>query len=96
MDHMCHSLNLLAAGIGQWLHDWRIRSHSVGHRHRRGADPRYSGAKTIVAVSTLAGEGEGLGKEVVRKSRKILPNLTIPSAEKVLQSAISPQTNKKE
>jgi len=55
---MCHSLNFVAAGIDQWVHDWRIRSHPAGHRHRRGADPRYSGAKTIVAVSTLAGEGK--------------------------------------
>jgi hypothetical protein len=50
----------------------------------------------MVAVSTLAGEGEVFGKEVVSKSRKNLPNLTIPSVEKVLQSTISSQTNKKE
>jgi hypothetical protein len=29
----------------------------------------------MVAVSTLAGEGEVLGKEVVSRSSKILPNL---------------------
>ena len=83
MDDMCHSLNFVAAGIGQWLHDWRIRSHSVGHRHRCGAGPSYSGTKTMVAVLTLAGEGEVFGKEVVSRSRKILPNLRIPSVEKV-------------
>ncbi len=96
MDHIRHSRNFVAAGIDQWLHDWGIHSHPAGHRHRRGADPRYSGTKTMVAVSTLAGEGEVLGKEVVSKSRKILPNLTNPSVEKVLQSTISPQTYKKE
>ena len=96
MDHICHSRNFVAAGIDQWVHDWRIRSHPAGHRHRRGADPRYSGTKTIVAVSILAGEGEVFGKKVVSRSRKILSNLTNPSVEKVLQPTISPQTNKKE
>ena len=37
----------------------------------------------IVAIWTLAGEGEVFGKEVVSRSRKILPNLRIPSVEKV-------------
>ena len=75
MDYIRHSLNFVAAGIDQWLHDWRIRSHPAGHRHRYGADPSYSGTKTMVAVSTLAGEGEGFGKEVLSRSGKILPNL---------------------
>ena len=75
VDHMCHSLNFVAAGIGQWLHDGWSHSHPPGHRHRRGAGPRYSGTKTLVAVLTLAGEGEVFGKEVVSRSRKILSNL---------------------
>ena len=75
MDDMCHSLNFVATGIDQWVHNWRIRSHPAGHRHRRGADPSHSGTKTLVAVSTLAGEGEVLGKEVVSRPRKILSNL---------------------
>jgi hypothetical protein len=37
-----------------------------------------------------------LGKEVARQPRKMLPNLTIPSAEKALELTISPQTNEKE
>jgi len=37
----------------------------------------------IVAIWTLAGEGEVLGKEVASGSRKILPNLTVASVEKV-------------
>jgi len=65
VDHMCHSLNFVAAGIGQWLHDGWSHSHPPGHRHRCGADPSYSGTKAILAVSTLAGEGEVFGKEVV-------------------------------
>ena len=39
----------------------------------------------IIAIWTLAGEGEIFGKEVVSRPRKILPNLTIPSVEKVSQ-----------
>jgi hypothetical protein len=39
----------------------------------------------MVAIWTLAGEGELFGEEVVNRSRRILPNLLIPSAEKVSQ-----------
>jgi hypothetical protein len=39
----------------------------------------------MVAIWTLAGEGEVFEKEVVRRSRKILPNLLILSVEKVSQ-----------
>ena len=62
MDHMCHSLSFVAAGIGQWLHDGRSHSHPPGHRHRRGAGPSYSGAKALLVVLILAGEGEVLEK----------------------------------
>ena len=54
------------------------------------------GTKNIVAIWTLAGEGEVFGKEVVSRSGKILPNLRIPSVEKVSQSTISPQTYREE
>jgi hypothetical protein len=70
LDHFCHSLNFVAAGIGQWLHDGWSHSHPPGHRHRRGADPSHSGTKTLVDVSTLAGEGEALGKEVVSRPER--------------------------
>ena len=83
MDHMCHSRNFVAAGIVQWLHDGWSHSHPPGHRHRRGAGPRYSGAKTLVAVSTLAGEGEIFGKAGVGRSGTLLSNLRYPSVEKV-------------
>jgi len=84
LDHSCDSLNPLASGISRWLCGWWTHSSPSGHRHRRGTDPGYSGTKTIVAKWTLAGEGEVFGKEVVSRSRKILPNLRIPSVEKVL------------
>ena len=73
-----------------------ILKRPPGHRYRRGGGPSYSGAKTFVAVSAPAGEGEGLGKGVARQPRKMLPNLTIPSAEQVLESTISQQINEKE
>ena len=67
VDDFCNSLNFVAAGIDQWLHDWRIRSRPAGHRHRCGADPSYSGTKTLVAVSILVGESEVFGKEMVSR-----------------------------
>jgi hypothetical protein len=68
VDDMCHSLNFVAAGIGQWLHDWRICSRPASHRHRRGAGPSYSGTKMMVRIWTLAGEGEVFEKEVGSRS----------------------------
>jgi hypothetical protein len=85
LDPMCDSFNFVASGIGEWLHDGRGHSYPAGHRHRRGTDPGDSGTKTIVAIWTLAGEGEVFGKEVVSRSRKIFPNLLISSVEKVSQ-----------
>ena len=82
LDHMRNSLNSVAVGICQWLHDGWGHSYPAGHRHRRGTDPSYSGTKGIVAIWTLDGEGEVFGKEVVSRSRKILPKLRIPSVEK--------------
>jgi hypothetical protein len=96
LDHMCDSLNSVASGIAQWLHDGWGHSCPTGHRHRRGTDPGHSGTKNIVAIWILAREGEVFGKEVVNRSGKILPKFTIPSVEKVLQPAISPQTYREE
>jgi hypothetical protein len=58
LDHMCDSLNSVAVGICQWLHDGWGHSYPAGHRHRCSTDPGHSRAKTIVAIWTLAGEGE--------------------------------------
>ena len=70
MDDMYHSLNFVAVGIGQWLHDGWSHSHPPGHRHRRGAGPSYSGPKMMVRICTLAGEGEIFGKEVVSRPER--------------------------
>ena len=70
MDDMCHSPNFVAAGIGQWLHDWRICSRPAGHRHRCGADPGYSGTKMIGRIWTLAGKGGVFEKEVVSRPER--------------------------
>jgi hypothetical protein len=96
LDHICDSLNFVAVGIYWWLCGWWTHSYPAGHRHHRLSGPTYSGTKNIVAIWTLAGEGEVFGKEVVNRSRKILPKFTIPSVEKVSQPAISPQTYREE
>ena len=96
MDHMCHSLNFVASGIAHWLHDGWGHSYPAGHRRHRVSGPTYSGTKNIVAIWTFAGEGKVFGKEVFGRSRRILPNLTIPSVEKVSQPTISPQTYREE
>ena len=83
LDHIGDSLNSVASGIAYWLHDGWGHSYPTGHRHHRVSGPTYSGTKNIVAIWTLAGEGEVFGKEVVSMSRKILPNLLIPLVEKV-------------
>jgi len=96
LDHMCDSLNFVASGIGEWLHNGRGYSCPAGHRHRRGTGPTYSGTKNIVTIWTLAGEGELFRKEMVSRSRKILPKFMIPSVEKVSQPTISLQTYREE
>ena len=75
MDDMCHSLNFVVVGIGQWIHDGWSHSHPPGHRTRRGSGPTHSGTKAPLGVLTLAGEGEVLGKEVFGRPGKILSNL---------------------
>ena len=74
MDHMCRSFDFVAVGTGKWLHVGWGHSRPAGHRHHRGAGPGYSGAKTLVAVWTLAGEAEASEKGMVRGSQMILDN----------------------
>jgi len=85
LDHSCDSLNPVASGIYRWLCGWWTHSYPAGYRHRRRGDPIYPRTKVMVAIWTLAGEGEVFGKKVVSWSGKILPNLLIPSVEKVSQ-----------
>jgi hypothetical protein len=75
---MCDSLNSVVAGISEWLHDGWSHSYPAGHRHHRSTDPGHSGKKDLVAICTLAGEGEVLGEGVVSRSRKVLPKFRIP------------------
>jgi len=62
VDHMCHSRRLVAAGIGQWLHDGWSYSRSPGHRPRCGGSPDDPGPKEIVKIIVLAYENEAFGK----------------------------------
>ena len=71
-------LGFLGGYAGGWAY-----SYPAGHRYRCSTDPSYSRTKVIVAIWTLAGVGEVFEKEVVSRSEKILPNLRIPSVEKV-------------
>ena len=96
MDLIGDSFNSVASGIAHWLHDGWGHSYPAGHRRHRVSGPTYSGTKNIVAIWTRAGEGEAFGKEVFSRSRRILPNLTIPSVEKVSQPTLSPHTYREE
>jgi hypothetical protein len=77
LGNMGDSLNLVDSGIGERLHDERIRSYRGGHRRHLVGNQTYPGTKNILAIWPLAGEGGVLGKEVVGRFRKILQNLTI-------------------
>jgi hypothetical protein len=92
---MCHSLSFVAAGIGQWLHDGWSHSHPPGHRYRRGAGPSYSGTKTLLAISTLPGEGEVFGKEVVSRPARFY-RIYDTFIKKISQTTISLPTYKEE
>ena len=83
LDHICHFLNFVVVGFSEWLHDGWSHSYPAGHCHHRLSDSTYSGTKGIVAIWTVAGEGEVFGEEVVSSPRKILSKFTIPSGEKV-------------
>ena len=71
MDHMCDSFNFVASGVGEWLHVGRGHSYPVGHRPHRDRGPSPPGTKNIVAIWTLAGEGEVFGMEVIGRSSQI-------------------------
>ena len=96
MDNIGNSFNFVASGIAHWLHDGWGHSYPAGHRRHCVSGPTYSGTKNIVAIWTLAGEGEVFGKEVFSRSRRILLNLTRPSVGKVSQPAILLKTYREE
>jgi hyperosmotically inducible protein len=65
VDHMCHSLGIVVAGIVQRLHTGWSHSRSPGHRPHCGGGPGYSGPKAGVTIKTLAGSPqEGAGEYV--------------------------------
>jgi len=82
LDNFCHSLNIVAGRIGQWLHVGWSRSYPPGHRHRCGGGPSYSRKKTIVRIWTLAWKNEVFGEEVVSRPGITLPNYMIASVDK--------------
>ena len=70
MDCLCNSLDFVAAGIDDRLHDGWGHSYPAGHRHRCDAGPGHSGAKTNINILTLAGEGEVLTERSTRYKRE--------------------------
>ncbi len=58
MDHICDSLNYVAAGIDVRIHLGWSHSYPFGHRNRRGAYPGYSGPQTSITNQDLAEQGE--------------------------------------
>lgn len=50
MGHMGDSLNFVDSGIGERLHDERIRSYPGGHRRHFVGNPTYPGAEKILAM----------------------------------------------
>jgi hypothetical protein len=50
VDYLCHSLGLVAARIGQRLHDGWSYSRSPGHRYHFGGGPVDPGPKEIVSI----------------------------------------------
>ena len=72
LDHFCDSPDFVASGVGERLHDGRSHSCPAGHRHHRLSGPAYSGTKIIVAMRTLAGEGEACGKQVGGASGRVV------------------------
>ena len=58
MDHICDSPGFVVAGIYWWLYGRWTHSYRAGHCRHRVSGPTYSGTKDIVAIWTLAGQGE--------------------------------------
>ena len=56
LDHIVDSLNFVACGIGERLHDERIRSYLAGHRRHLVSNQTYSGKKNILAIWPLTGK----------------------------------------
>ena len=88
MDHFCDSLDLVASGIGERLHDGRSCSCPSGHCYHRLSDPAYSGTTNTVMILTPCGRRRGVWKEGGRQVREEFASGAASLAEKVLQSII--------
>ena len=63
MDYIGDSLDFVAFGIDQWLHNGWVHSYPAGHCRHRVSNPTSSGEKNIVAIRSLAGEDKVFVKE---------------------------------
>jgi hypothetical protein len=85
LDHMGDSLNFVDSGIGERLHDGRIRSYPGGHRRHFVGNPTYPGTKNILAMWLRAGAGEVVEKELVNDDvvnpTRITPNFAKEEAD---------------
>jgi hypothetical protein len=59
LDPIGDSLDSVASGIGEWLHDGWDHSYPAGHRRYRVGGPTYSGTKNIVAIWTRKSAKKG-------------------------------------
>ena len=70
--------DLVDSGIGNRLHDERIRSYPGGHRRRLAGNQTYPGQKNILAILLRAGGNELFGKELINdaavKQTRVAPN----------------------
>jgi len=71
VDHMCHSLSIVVAGIVQRLHTGWSHSRSPNHRPHCGGGPGYSGPKAGVTIKTLAGEVEVFERKMVSRPERL-------------------------
>jgi hypothetical protein len=60
---MCDSPDSVVFGLAQRQHDGWGHSYSAGYCYRYGAGPGHPGPKTIVAISTLAGDVAVFGND---------------------------------
>ena len=83
MDNRRGADNSVVVGAGEQLYNGRVYPCFACYRNCCGADKSHSGAESI-ALIRLSGR-EVFGKKTGNRSVNILPDLLIPSMEKVLQ-----------
>jgi hypothetical protein len=84
LDHICDSLDYVAAGIDVRIHHGWSHSYPPGHRNRSGAYPGYSRPQTSVTILDLAEKGE-----VFTERRKLKVQLSgFVGSEKAIDKAV--------